>query len=146
MEKRRGSYVLIVGDSPDAAVVEEALAAGTEVRRCPGPAVTDCPAAGRHRCPLRGKAKATIVYLDRHDHDFPTLPCLAYDATPTVGVIADTSLPLHTSDGYALVGSDRGALGVLEAMAGVMEDESSGHPSNDRPEAIHASREELDDE
>ena len=121
MEKRRGSYVLIVGDSPDAALVEEALAAGTEVRRCPGPTLLECPVAGGRRCPLRGKAKATIVYLDRHDHDFPTLPCLSYDATPTVGVIADTALPLHTSDGYALVGSAEGALGVLGALSAVIE-------------------------
>ena len=121
MKKQKGTYVLIVGDAPDAALVTEALAAGTEVRRCPGPTQLECPIAGGRKCPLRGKARATIVYLDRHDHDFPTLPCLAYDRAPTVGVLADTTLPLHASEGYALIGSDKGALGVLEALAAVVE-------------------------
>jgi hypothetical protein len=121
VKKRSGSYVLIVGDAPDAALVEEALAAGTEVRRCPGPPVAECPVAAGRRCPLRKGARATIVYLDRRQYDFPTLPCLAYDAPPTVGVVGDTTLPLHASDGYALVGSKKGALGVLEALAAAIE-------------------------
>lgn len=122
MKNDKSAYVLMVGDSPDAALVEEALSAGTEVRHCPGPRANECPLDRNQRCPLRSKALATIVYLDRHEKDFPTLPCLTYGATPTVGVVADTRLELHASDGYALVGSAKGALGVLEAVAAVMEE------------------------
>lgn len=123
MKRREAPYVLIVGDDAGSAIVEEALAAGIEVRRCEGPGSVACPAAVGKRCPLRQKARATIVYLDRHDSEFPTLPCLALDAGPTVAVLEGTRLPLSTSDGYALVGSEKGALGVLEALTAVLDEE-----------------------
>jgi hypothetical protein len=123
MKRRDVAYVLIVGSDPESAVVEEALAAGVEVRHCPGPVDGNCPASAGKRCPLREKARATVVYLDRHDHEFPTLPCLALDVGPTVAVLGGTRLPLNTSDGYALVGSDMGALGVLEALSAVIEED-----------------------
>ena len=123
MTRRDVPYVLIVGDDPASAVVEEALAAGVEVRHCPGLLDGDCPATTKKRCPLRQKARATIVFLDRHDREFPTLPCLALDAGPTVAVLEGTRLPLNTSDGYALIGSDKGAMGVLEALTAVIEED-----------------------
>ena len=119
-------YVLMVGENAGSALVEGALSAGAEVRRCPGPPDVGCPAAADKRCPLRKGAKATILYLDGRDREFPTLPCLAADAGATVVVLEGSRLPLSVSDGYALVGSDRGTLGVLEAMAAIAEPPIAG--------------------
>jgi hypothetical protein len=41
-------------------------------------------------------------------------------------VLEGSRLPLSVSDGYALVGSDRGTLGVLEAMAAIAEPPIAG--------------------
>jgi len=121
MKRSPDPYVLTVGSSGGSALVEEALSSGMDVRHCPGPPEVRCPATAERRCPLRKGARATIVFLEGRDHDFPTLPCLAAEAGPTVVVVNGTRLPLTVSDDYALVGSDKGAMGVLEALAAVAE-------------------------
>ena len=119
--KRDAGYVLVVGDSGNAALVEEALGVAVEVRSCPGPGAVPCPAATGATCALRKHARASVVYLTNSEDRHSTLPCFAIEGAPAVGVIEGSVLPLHSQDGYALVGSCGGTLGVLEAVAALTE-------------------------
>ena len=119
--RKKENYALVVGEAPSASVIEEALAVGIEVRACPGPSVLPCPAATGATCPLRKHARVSVVYLTNSEDRYSTLPCFAVDGAPAVGVVEGSSLPLHAQEGYALVGARGGALGVLEAVAAVIE-------------------------
>lgn len=124
--KRDADYVLIVGDSSGSASVQEAIGAVAEVRACPGPGVVPCPAATGATCGLRKNARTSVVYLTNSEDLHSTLPCFAVEGAPAVGVIEGSLLPLHTQDGYALVGSCGGTLAVLEAVAALTEPSAIG--------------------
>ena len=113
-------YVLLVGGPEVPSALGPALEGALPVRICLGPGSIDCPAVRHEGCPLRAEAKATVVYLSG-EHEFHSSgrwDCVTSANTPpVVAVIGGGSQPPHGSNGFAVVGEKSGPLGVLGALA-----------------------------
>ncbi|MFP5353458.1 MAG: hypothetical protein ACLGIB_12955 [Actinomycetota bacterium] len=118
MRNHPARYALVVGDSAGAAMVEESLSEAIPVSICPGPDVKVCPAFRGKPCPLRDEAAISVVYVER-DEGFATLPCATISESPTVLVLKGVDLEptANATSGFAMVGAERGAGGVLAAIA-----------------------------
>lgn len=119
--KSTGRYALVVGEAAGTALVEEALAGALPVTICRGPDGTDCPAVRGEPCSLRDEAAVSVVYVTR-DEGFPTLPCATISDSPTLAVLEGVDLPAAATGDFALVGSGRGAAGVVSALAKLIDE------------------------
>ena len=116
-------YVLITGGDEVPPILEQALRAGLHVRRCPGPSHVYCPAVRGMRCPLRGEAKVAVVYLagEHEFHESGRWQCITGGSSPTIVVLQGHDHAPRANNGFAVVGSEYGPLGVLEAIAALID-------------------------
>lgn len=119
-------YVLVVGGPEVPVTLGPALENAGPVRYCSGPGGVDCPAVRHERCPLRAEAKATVVYLagEHEFHSSGRWDCVTSSNTPAVAVIGGGTQPPHGSEGFAVVGERHGPLGVLGALAMLVDSPS----------------------
>jgi hypothetical protein len=112
-------YALVTGDEEVPPVLVQALGAGLRVLRCPGPSEVHCPAVHGKPCPLRQRAKVAIVYLaGEHEYHRPgRWDCIAGGRSPALAVLEGRKDALRAKNGFAVVGSERGPVGVLQALA-----------------------------
>jgi hypothetical protein len=118
-----GEYVLITGGDEVSPEVVDSLRAGIAVRRCTGPAENYCPLLHGEHCPLRENARVAIVYMaGEHEFYFPgRWECLVGAASPAVAVLEGNRHSPHSRGGFAVVGSERGPMGVLQAIANLVD-------------------------
>lgn len=113
-------YVLLVGAFDGSFV--DALGAAIPVVRCPGGAVS-CPAIHGDACAVRSNARVTAVHVGEGDDEREQrlLSCVGASESRVVVVIEDSDIPPRVFGRFAVVGAAAGPLGVLAAIAGVIE-------------------------
>ena len=118
-----GEYVLIVGSHDAADALHNVLESVIPVARCPGARNGECPAVLLKPCPLRDSARAKVIFFTG-EHEFFTpgrWDCMTGCSSPSVAVIEGADFPSRGSEGFAVVGSERGPIGILEALSTVLE-------------------------
>jgi hypothetical protein len=123
---RQKDYTLIVGRSDLTADLEASLGTATPIFRCEGVASTKCPAVQGKRCPLRDGARFAVIFVGNDEIMSDNVECMAGSDAPAVSVILGSSLAPYASGGFAAVGDELGPLGVLEAVAGIIEEPVTG--------------------
>ena len=116
-------YVLVVGSHPAADALHSALESVAPVARCPGAQNGDCPATLLKPCPLRDNARAKVIFF-AGEHEFFTpgrWDCMTGCSSPSVAVLEGMDFPARGHEGFALVGSERGPIGILEALSTALE-------------------------
>ena len=114
-------YALLVGETNE--VLLDALGEAIPVVHCPGRAIS-CPAVHGDACAVRNNARVTVVFVASGDgeREQRLLSCVGASETPIVVVIDDSDLPSRVFGRFAVVGATSGALGVLAAISGVIEE------------------------
>jgi len=111
-------YALLVGDGQGA--LSEALGEAIPVVRCAGASAIECPVMHGEVCKVRDDAKLTVVFVPSDEDQQQRLACVGTSDSRVVVVIEESDLPARVFGRFAVVGSQRGALGVLAAVSGVV--------------------------
>jgi hypothetical protein len=79
-------------------------------------------------CPLRDNARAKVIFF-AGEHEFFTpgrWDCMAGSPSPSVAVLEGMDSSARGHEGFAVVGSERGPIGILAALSTVFEKHPAG--------------------